>query len=181
MRKFTCPPSARISGQTITAYLDNLQSYESRKVFEEHGISNVDVLEWYPLQPLLDVLYILSTQPNAAQNIVAIGMQIANYGIDPEETKNVPLAAVLEHWNEHMYANIKGADIGTIVAEKVEDTYYRVTHQTVWPDDLLYGLAYGFAHGRLPKGTNFTVWYENLDNRLDNGNADKTVICVQWE
>ena len=67
------------------------------------------------------------------------------------------------------------------VAEKVEDTYYRVTHQTVWPDDLLYGLAYGFARGRLPEGTNFTVWYENQDNRLDNGSADKTVICVQWE
>lgn len=114
------------------------------------------------------------------QNIVAIGMQIATYGIDPDETTDVPLDVVLEHWNEHMYANIRGADIGTISAEKVEDKFYRVTHNTVWPDYLQYGLAYGFARRCLPKGSSFTVWFEDIDKRLDNGGAQQTVICVQW-
>jgi hypothetical protein len=128
----------------------------------------------------LFIKWLLSNKPNGAENLVAIGMQIANYGIDPEETANVPLDAVLEHWNEHMYANIHGADIGTIIAQKIETNYYRVTHQTVWPDDLLYGLAYGFARGRLPKGTPIEVWYEDLSHRLDADGSDKTVICVRW-
>jgi hypothetical protein len=180
MRKFTCHPDAKISGQTITAYLDNLQSFESRKVFEQYGIDDVDTSKWYRLQPLLNVLHELSVQPNATQNIVAIGMQIAISGVDPNAPE-VPLPVVLEHWNDHMYANIQGAEVGTITAEKLGEKSYRITHRTVWPDNLVYGLAYGFARGRLPQGTHFTVWYENPDERLDQGDGDKTVICVKWD
>jgi len=181
MRKVTCDPKAEISGQTITAYLNNLQSHSSREVFETHGIKDVDPKKWYSLQPLLDVLYELGTQANSTENILAIGLEIATAGIDPEETINVPLGVVLEHWNDHMYANIRGADVGSIKAEQLNDTSYRVVFDTVWPDDLLYGLAYGFARGRLPKGTSFIVRYEDADKRLDNGNADFTALLVEWE
>jgi len=181
LRKVTCDPKLEISGQTITAYLDNLQSHSSREVFEAHGIKDIDPKKWYPLQPLLDVLYELGTQANSTENILAIGLAIATAAPDAEETENVPLSAVLEHWHDHMYASVRNGDAGSIKAEKVSETSYRMVMDTVWPDDLQYGLAYGFARTRLPKGTSFIVRYEDEQHRKDNGEADQTVILVEWE
>jgi hypothetical protein len=181
MRRRTCDPAVEISGLTLRAYVDNAKVSVVRPIFEKHGMAGAEPDKWYPLQPLLDVLFELSIHFDSVSNLVAIGVKIAEYGVEPSDMKTASLPYVLEHWEQHLYANVRNGDIGHIYTEKVTDTLYRVTQQNIFPDDLCYGLAYGFARSRLPLGTNFKVWYESFDYRIDRGDADKTVICVSWE
>jgi hypothetical protein len=144
-------------------------------------IEDVDADKWYPLQPVLDVLKVLSTNRGSVMNLIAVGVKIAEYGVQPEDIINAPLPVVLEHWQDHMNLSFRNGNPGEIITEKVNDKFYKLTQKNMFPDDLCYGLAYGFARSRLPLGTNFKVSYEDYDNRIDNGGADKTVICVEWE
>ncbi len=181
MRRRTCDPAVELSGQTLRAYIDNAQSELTRPIFAQHGIVKADPDQWYPLQPLLDVLYEVSNQFDGSASLVAIGVKIAEYGVEPTDLKKASLAQVLEGWDSHLYTNVRNGDVGHIHTEKVNDNLYKVTQQNVFPDDLCYGLAFGFARSRLPLGTNFRVWYEDYDHRIDRGDADKTVICISWE
>ena len=181
MHTFKCNPEMEISGQTLQAYMDNVQAETIVPIFKRYGISNPDPEKWYPLQPVLDVLKELSTGDSATTNLVAIGAKIAEYGVEPEDIIEAPLPVVLEHWNAHMHASFRNGDPGTIETEKVHDKFYKVRQKNLFPDDFCYGLAFGFARSRLPLGTNFKVYYEEYNNRIDNGGADSTVICVEWE
>ena len=181
MHDFTCDPALEISGQTLMAYVDNVQVDIVQPIFIKHGMYPIDPSKWYPLQPLLDVLKEISASPNANTNLIAIGVKIAEYGIEPDDMNQANLSVVLEHWQDHMYANVRNGDAGTIVTEKVNDQFYKVAQKNVFPDALCYGLAYGFARSRLPLGTNFKVYYEEYTNRMDNGDNDETVICVSWD
>jgi hypothetical protein len=181
MRKATCDPAAEISGQTLQAYIHNVQADIILPIFEKYGYKDIDPNKWYPLQPLLNILYELGTNADSTNNLVAIGVKIAEYGVEAAATDHASMPVVLEHWDEHMYASVRGGDIGHIVTEKLNDKSYRLTQKHVFPDDLCYGLAYGFARSRLPKGTSFKVEYEDYNHRIDNGDGDKTVILVKWE
>jgi len=181
MHDFKCNPEMEITGQTLLAYLDNVQVDIIGPIFKKHGMMDIEPEKWYPLQPVLDVLKELSSGQNATANLVAVGVKIAEYGVQPEDIINAPLPVVLEHWHDHMQYNFRNGDPGKIITEKVHDKFYKVTQINMFPDALCYGLAYGFARSRLPLGTNFRVWYEDNNNRLDNGGGDKTVICVEWE
>src|SRR5262245_49362121 len=129
MRKSVCNPATEVSGQTLLAYVHNVQADVILPIFEKHGYKDIDPNRWYPLQPLLNVLYELGTSIDATTNLVAIGVKIAEYGVEPVETDRASLRVVLEHWDQHMYASIRGSDIGHIITEKLRDKSYRVTHK----------------------------------------------------
>ena len=186
MHTFTCDSDMVINGETLRAYVHNVQSDVIMPIFQKHGMDEPVLGEWYPLQPVLDALKELSTTSGASTNLIAVGVKLAEYGVEPEDIIQAPLPIVLEFWQAHMDQNIVHKDTGvggagTIVTEKVNDTFYKITHNNLFPDDLCYGLAYGFARSRLPLGTNFKIWYEDYSNRIDNGDAEETVICVQWD
>ncbi len=181
MRKRTCDPKAQISGQTLTAYVSGAYSDNIRAIFKKHGIVDIDPAKWYPLPPLLDALYEIGTNPDIASSMVSIGVKIAEFGVNPTELQKADLPLVLEGWDSHLYANVRNADVGHIITEKLGPTSYRLIQTNVFPDDLCYGLAYGFARSHLPLGTNFKVWYEDYNHRIDNSDSDRTVICVTWD
>lgn len=181
MHTFTCDPNTEMIGVILFAYLDNVQAEIIEPIYRKHGMTSPEPDKWYPLQPVLDVLKELSSGANASANLVALGVKVAEYGVEPEDIINQPLPVVLEHWNDHLQLAFRGGDVGTIVTEKVHDKFYRTIQKNIFPDDLCYGLAYGFARSRLPLGTNFKVYYEDYNKRIDKGDADETVICIEWE
>ncbi|MBN1202305.1 MAG: hypothetical protein JXJ20_10655 [Anaerolineae bacterium] len=181
MPRIKCGPETEVIGQVMLSYIHNLQAELIQPMLKKYGLMDIDPDKWYPLRPWLDLIDELSTQPNFASNMVAVGLKVAEYAIMPPEMKNVTLGQMLEGWNEHFHANHRNGEIGSVVTEKVNDKFYKTIHQHIYPDALNYGLAYGFARAFLPAGTHFDVWYEDNDHRLDNGGGDKTVICVRWE
>lgn len=186
MHTFTCDPDMVINGETLRAYVDNVQSEIIMPIFDKYGMADPVAGEWYPLQPVLDALKEISTASGASTNLIAVGVKIAQYGVEPEDVIQAPLPIVLQYWQAHMDQNIVNKNTGLggagiIRTEKVNDKFYKTYQNNLFPDDLCYGLAYGFARSRLPLGTNFKIWYEDYNNRIDNGDAEETVICIQWE
>lgn len=181
MKQRICDPNTEVIGQVMLSYIDNLQTDLMRPILEKHHLTNIEPDTWYPLQPWLNFIQELSTLPGFSSNMIAVGLKVAEYAVKPPEMANVTLEQILEGWNDHLYANHRSGNIGSITTEKVAEKHYRTIHRHIYPDDLSYGLAYAFARTILPPGTDFKVWYENYDKRLDNGNGDETVICVKWE
>lgn len=174
-------PNAEVIGQVMYAYIDNLRADVILPLLEKNNLVNIQPDQWYKVKPWLDVIDELSTKPNFMQDMIAVGLKVAQYAVMPPEMANVTLGQMLEGWDVHFHANHRSGEIGHILTEKVNDKFYKTIHRHIYPDDLNYGLAYGFAHTMLPKGTPFKVWYEDIQHRLGNDNADQTVICIQWE
>ena len=180
MSRITCGPDTEVIGQIMLLYIDNLQAAHIFLLLEKYNLTDIQPDKWYRLKPWLDVINELSTQPGFTSNMVAVGLKVAEHAIASPEMAGVTLGQMLEAWNTQFHAIHRHGEIGCVVTEKVHDKYYRTIHRHIYPDDLNYGLGYGFAHVCLPPGTNFTVWYENDDQRLDKG-GEETVICVSWD
>lgn len=181
MPRVKCSPETEVIGQVMLSYIDNIQAEHIKPLLEKAGLVKIKPEQWYPLRPWVDVIDELSTRPDFTPNMIAVGLKVAEYAIMPPEMANVTLGQMLEAWDTHFHTNHRYGEIGHIITEKVDDTFYKTIHENIYPDDLNYGLAYGFARTLLPKGTDFEVWYEDFEHRIDNGNGDKTVICIRWD
>lgn len=179
MRHLTCDPNAMAIGQTMLAYLDNLAGENIKPILEKHNLTTIKPDEWYPLQPFLDVLNDLSNQSDMSSNYVAIGMATVENMIIPPEVESLTLAQVLEGWDDLYQIQHRGGDVGKVIVEKVTDTHYQTHLQHVYPDDMTYGVAYGLARRWLPKGTPFTVKYDETVKRRDLGGED-TILHIIW-
>lgn len=180
--KRSCSPGTEVIGAAMVSYIDNIEAETIRPLLEKYKLVDLRPDQWYPLQPWLDLIWDeLSVMPGFSSSMIAVGLKVVEFALTPPEMAGVSLGQMLEGWDIHFHANHRNGEVGKITTEKVTDKYYRTIHQHIYPDDLNYGLAYGFARHCLPKGTPFKVWYEDYDYRLDNGGADKTVICVKWD
>ncbi|MEM6284545.1 MAG: hypothetical protein AAF787_20315, partial [Chloroflexota bacterium] len=87
---------------------------------------------------------------------------------------------ILEAWDFIYRAQHRGSDnIGYVKTEWHGPTTCRTTHLHMYPDDLAYGIGYGWARRFLPVGTRFVVEYENAATTLDRG-GNETVIVISW-
>ncbi|MGB1288200.1 MAG: hypothetical protein ACPG7F_16805 [Aggregatilineales bacterium] len=180
MRIYTVAPEVEVNGQSMLAFINNVQQHDIQPLLEAHNLTEVDADVWYPLQNWLDVLNDLNKRSNTTFNFVAVGLGIAKYTFLPPEVEKMPFADVMANINGIYQGNHRGGYSGEIQYEKVNDTHIIFTLiDCVYPDDLEYGVAYGFAKRLLPLGKPFEVTYDENVERLDRG-GDLTVIHVKW-
>jgi hypothetical protein len=74
----------------------------------------------------------------------------------------------------------RGGDAGKIVVEKITDTHYNTRHTVLYPDDMSYGVLYGYGRRFLPRGTQFKVYYDTSIQRLDD-EGKFTDIHIEWK
>ena len=181
MRTLICEPGTEISGATVLSLVENVTSTAYVPMIKKYGFDAIDANKWYPLKSYLDFLTELVQQPNLMFNLVAIGMSIAEVAPMPPELANAAFSQVVEGWNEHYQASLRNGDVGRKTTIKVADQHYKVVHdRTVVPDDLEYGVLYGFAQRFLPPGASFDVWFDEDIPRMDEG-GDRTVLHVSWD
>jgi hypothetical protein len=181
MRKFKVQPGTQVSGASILSTIKNLKSADMAPVVKKYGFEDVQSDQWYPLEDFHRCLHEVEQLPSASLNLVAIGMAAADYAHMPPELGVPTFPQMVEGWDEHYQANFRDGDVGHKTTVKVGPQHYKVVHEnTMMPDDLEYGVMYGFAKRFLPPGTQFTVWYDEDIPRLDEG-GDQTVIHVNWE
>ncbi len=179
MRKLTCDPEAEIRGSAAISLVDNLRAEEITPFLQQFGFEDVHADAWYSANTFLELLNELGQKENLSPNYVAIGMRAAETAYMPPELENSSLSEILLGWNEHYHANHRGADIGNKITSKVDDQHYQISMDSIYPDDLEYGMLYGFARRFLPQGTHFTVWYDKDVRRMDEG-GDRTIIHISW-
>ncbi len=180
MRKLTCEPGTEISGATLLSLVENLVADQIAPHLSKYQLVNIHPEGWYLLQNLLDLLNDLYSS-RSVPSFVAIGMSIADVALMPDSLSQPTFEQMLEGWNNHYQINHRYGNIGRKIAQKIDEKHYTLTLDGgVYPDDLEYGVVYGFAKRFLPAGTRFTVQYDKDVKRLDQGGT-KTVIDVQWE
>lgn len=181
MRQLTCDPNVEVIGAAMLSILENLRVEETRPLLEKYNLTAIEPQQWYPAQRWLSAMNEMASAPDVTSNFVAIGMEVAENVILPPELENATLPQILGRWNDIYQMQHRGGDIGHVAVEAVDDQQFRTIHRHIYPDDMVYGLAYGWCRRFLPPGTPFAVQYEELDNRMDQGNNDQTVVLVTWE
>lgn len=178
MRHFECDEDVKVLGISISAFLNNMKSEETRPYMERSGLYDIDPDKWYPGQSYADVINALAENTNQMENLVAVGIQIARqFELPPDE--ELTFEQFLVTWDDLYRLHFKG-NVGSMTAEKLDDRHYRVINRTIWPDDLVYGVAYGFGRRLLPHGTNLKIQYETPTKRMDYGGHHETVMLVEW-
>ncbi len=169
-----------IIGATLSSLLENLRADEIRPYLKKHGLEHIDPEKWYPAALWLAVFEDLKQETNAVSNMVAVGMSIANKVILPPELEEATAPEILTAWGHIYDIQHRGADAGKITTEKISDNEYQVVLSTLYPDDLEYGVAYGFVKRFSPPGTAFSISYANESDRRARG-GDVTILSVVFD
>ena len=169
------------SGAALLSILQNLNSQEIEPFARKYDLEQIDPDGWYPLQNFLNFLNELTQHPNLVPNMVALGLGISELALMPLQLENSTFEEVVKGWDLHYQANFRNGDVGRKTTIQVGRRHYKIIHdRTVIPDDVEYGVLYGFARQFLPQGTYFKVWYDEDVLRMDHG-GDQTVLHVAWD
>ncbi|MBZ0304545.1 MAG: hypothetical protein K8I82_00625 [Anaerolineae bacterium] len=180
MTMTTCDPGTEVFGASIQGFIRSMTAHNYLWMVSKHGYDNLDPNKWYPLQNFLDFMNDIIKLPNLTMNMVTLGMDVAKFTDVPPEMEVITFEQMVEGWNAVYQGNFRNGYAGHKTAIKVADQHYKVVHEnTIMPDDLEYGILYGFAK-RFLAGTQFTVWYDEDLPRMDQG-GDQTVIHVKWK
>jgi hypothetical protein len=181
VRRFKVQPGTLISGAAMISFIDNANANDAAPIVKKHGFENVDPDKWYSLTDFHRFLYELEQRSAVTYNLIAIGIGVAHHAHMPPNMDSPDFAQMIERSSEHYQGNFRNGDVGHKEAIKLGPKHYKVVHEkTMMPDDLEYGVMYGFAKRFLPPGTPFTIWYDENVLRMDEG-GDQTVIHVRWE
>jgi len=180
MRHLTCDPDVKVVGGNILSVLQNVNAKEIHPYAVKHELGDVKADEWYPLTQWLDMMNDLIENTYFMSNLVAIGMSLAEKVNLPPHMQDATYEDILLAWDDIYHHQHQGDNIGNHHIEKISDTQFKCTFTDVYPDDLKYGIAYGFARRFLPKGTQIIIEYDDLNNRMDEGSSPETVMHISW-
>jgi hypothetical protein len=149
-------PKAEVIGLNMLSNLHNMNKANFAPILTKYGISEVDPQHWYSQQMWLDVLHEVVQSSNSAMfDLVAVGISVADLTSFPPEVNTLPKAFTAL---EKLYTtNHRGGYVGELVCESAEDGKIIERMNSPYPDDFLYGLAYGIAKRFLPREKSVTV------------------------
>lgn len=173
-------PETEIIGQAMLSVIDNMQADDIEPILEKYHLTTIDPNQWYQADHFLNALKEIGDAPGGMQNLVAIGMAVAEKMVTPPEMVHAPLSQILFLWNDLYHLQHRKGQIGSVQTEKLGETHYRTIHNHLYPDDFTYGLAYGMARRFLPHGTHFKVLYDPKTPHIDVGGT-LTIIDVMWD
>jgi|GEM_PF-1517866 len=182
-RIYTAEENIEVAGTTTLSFVENISSSMIDDLRKKHDLVEIDTEKWYPLQRVFDLFNDISEE-YGTQPFVAMGMKIAEQSEFPPEMlgSEMSMVQILEGWQAHYEANHRGGTLPPVVTKKVSDNHYQLVLPSnhLYPFDLVYGMAYGFCKLLLPKGTQFTIRYDDEKNPLSSDDTE-VVVNVQWD
>ncbi|HET6763785.1 MAG TPA: hypothetical protein VFH27_08930 [Longimicrobiaceae bacterium] len=137
------PSDATVSGGNILSMLAAMGPFRKRgeQILLEHGLRDVRVEEWYPLNAYVDSLRTIS-QKMGPNTLLQIGKQIPNHvplppGLDTTEK-------VLASFGMAFDMNHRGMPTGLITYRMESDSEADITSGTPYPCDFDRGVIQGF-------------------------------------
>lgn len=170
---------AEVLGQSASAIFNNMRREEVLESLEKHGVANLKPDEWYPVDKFVDAMADWYNNPNTTINLVSVGMAIIENAPMPSEVADMsPLEQLslisMIHDQSH-----RNGDAGKYVMVQVSDNHVKITSNTPYPDDMIYGYIYGICRRFLaPKGYRFMLRYDDVITQHDG--HDCTVFHVTW-
>ena len=173
-------PDTEIIGQAILDFGEAVGSEQFQVFFERNGLVDIQPDRWYPAQKWLDVLNDIADTGSAMFDFVSIGIRQLELAVIPPEFDAMPLIDILKNLEEAYRLNYRGADIGSITVELVDDKHVKVIIRSFEPDHLWYGNLHGLMRRFAPKGLDYTITYDSDVPRREEG-GDVTIIHVKWK
>ncbi|MEM6281293.1 MAG: hypothetical protein AAF787_03795 [Chloroflexota bacterium] len=170
-----------IIGATASAIFNHTQSNEVMDSLREHGVDHLQPDAYYPVDRFIDVFADwYRTGDNLMMNLVSVGMAVIENAELPPDVEDWPLMQQLALPKILHEMSHRPAQPGQIDMEIVSDAHIIFTENTVWPDDVIYGLIYGVAQHFLARGYHFYAEYDETVPRMEDG-GDQTVIHLHIE
>lgn len=171
-------PEAIVIGQTMLAFLENIQVDSLRPILEKHNATDIDPEKWYPHQTWMDILRDVQDsldEGEASVTFVAFGRKVVEAAVMPPEIKTIP--DVLHALQAIHHANLRNIpeEEGYIIEERGEKNYV-VYHNTPNPDDAIYGFLWGLAARFKQPQERFIV--EMIEN--DRPDIARSAFSVRW-
>lgn len=160
-------PRAEVLGESILRYVNCLEHGEVKPILSRYGLDDIQPLDWYPHQTILDVLRDIEQQ---SESMVSIGIKLMEGTVALKNAGSIPavfdtLGAVYQMHHRNI------AEKGW-TAELLEPGYIQVVHDSPYPEDLAYGMVWGAVSRFRPTGVGYMVVLTESDSR--------TVYDVKW-
>lgn len=171
-------PEALVIGQTMHAFLDNVQVDVIQPILQRHNATEIKADEWYPHQLWMDILKDIEEALGGRSQsaFVAFGRQVVENAVMPPEMKTIPDALNALHAIHHLNLKNVPEDEGYFV-EKIDEKHYHVYENTPNPSDAIYGFIWGICARFKRDGEAFTV------KVIDNPKPDEqpgVLFDVTW-
>ena len=174
-------PDHECLGQILIDFENAIGGEQIYPVFQKHGLANIDPEAWYPGQAYMDVLNDLEKNSSVqSTNFVSIGMKQVETAAMPPEFESLPIVEILKMMNDAYRLNNRGTDIGEIRCEVVGERHVKMHIRVPQPDDIWYGICYGYMRRHIQPGMVFTVAYDADVPRREQG-GDETIIHISWD
>jgi hypothetical protein len=176
-------PTAEVVGRSILGFVQCTQYDEIAPYLEKYGFAHVDPKSWYPMQTWLDVLTDIAAARTGMETMfdfVSIGMKLAEVVPLPAEYDKLPFNEALLATGAKGYQLNHRGNAGEQSVMLAGDKHIQVRIRCPYPDDMFYGFYYGLARRFMPRGSNFTVSYEDSTRRHDQG-GEVTVLNITWK
>jgi hypothetical protein len=177
MTRYTCDPALELNGHSAAALIRSITRENYMTVLKAHGLDSIQSNQWYRMQSLLDVLAEIGEQSSGIMDLVSIGMAAGDGSILPKEVLALPPQKLLEQYAAVFPTRHRGGDPGWITVEHPDASTTRITSNTVYPDDLFYGLMYGLLRRVAKPNDEFVLHYGDQKDR----GAPATIIDVEWK
>lgn len=180
MHQFICDPDTELTGQTVLSLITNINYRNIETIVARHHLSQVNPEAWYPLQDVLNVLRDISAATGSTFNFVSIGMAAAQLAYIPPEMEHFSVEQILQQYSKIYKMRHRGGNAGAVQVESISPTHLKIIMDTPYPDDIMYGVMYGYARRFLPDGTPIIVRYDENHLRMSHG-GQSTILHVMWE
>lgn len=171
-------PDALVIGETMRAFLENVQGEIIKPIMEKYGMSEIEADKWYPHQIWMDILKDIdgSLEGGAQSAFVAIGRKVVEKAAMPPEINSIPIALGALHAIHHLNLKNIPPDEGYVV-KQLGEKHYHVYENTPNPSDAIYGFIWGICARFKQADEKFTV------KIIDNPNPEETpgtVFDIVW-
>ncbi len=155
-------PNTEVIGRSMLSNFQNLHKDNFVPILQKHGIDTIDPLGWYSQQKWLDILKeVTESSGDVIFDLVAVGMSVASLAPFPPQIDTIPKAfAAL---NKVYQGNHRHGNAGELLCERADDNEVYVKMDSPYPDNFLYGVAYGIAKRFIPADKVPIVSYQAID------------------
>jgi hypothetical protein len=149
-------PKAEVLGAVIIAISQSINSDELTPILEAHGLTNIQPMNWYPLNQWIDTLNTVANDDNGTMNLVAASIKVSE-NISQASGDGTIKGAFLTA-NDTYNMNHRGGYVGEIRVDSSQDREITVSAYSPYPDDYLYGAFYGQARRHAQPGSNLRIY-----------------------
>jgi hypothetical protein len=182
-KKYVADPNMKIQGGAMRAFLlsslsDDIKPHFA-EVMQSYGYSlEINDEYWYPLQAYYDLCKKVEEEGSNALTLISIGRAVIEAAQFPPEIDSIPSAIRLLMDIHHLNLQNVPEDDGYSDLE-MGDQVIKLTDNTGFPHDVIYGYLYGLANRFKPEGYAVIIEREYLDK--DEPNNAGARYTITWE